>query len=131
MELPRASILPDSDTGSQVDRFRPFEMRVLRTLGDSVLSDADFAILAELPLVSLEWTGTGYFATSIDPRLPLYGNIQSAPMIAGTADDLCVGFIAYIGNHEVTLECHVWGEQPMLPSFRDQDIQISILGPEI
>lgn len=129
MEFQLASLLPDSDTGSQVDRFRLFEMRVLRTLGDSVLSDADFAILAEVPLASLEWTGTGYFATSIDPRLPLYGNMQSAPMIVGTADDLCVGFIAYVGNHEVTLECHAWGEQAVPQRFRDRDVQLSIHGP--
>lgn len=114
-----------------MDQFRPFEMRVLRTLVTSLLSEDEFAVLAEVPLASLEWTGAGYFATSADPRLPLYGNVQSAPMIVGIAGDLCVGFIAHVGDHEVALECHVWGEQPMLPSFRDQDVQLSILGPQI
>ena len=111
-----------------MDRFRQFEIRVLRILGASLLSEDDLAALAEIPLASIERTRTGYFAATRHPLLPAHGNVQSTPMVVGTARDTCVGFVAYVGDHEVTLECHVWGDQELPESFRDEDVQIAIVG---
>jgi len=110
-----------------MERLRQFEIRVLRILGASLLSEDDFAALAEIPLASVEWTRSGYFATARHPVLPAYGNVQSMPMIVGTAGDAYVGFVAYVGGHEVTLECHVWGGQELPEGFRDEDVQISVV----
>lgn len=106
-------------------------MRVLRILSEALFSEDAFAVLAEIPLVSIEWTGAGYFATATNPLLPVYGDVQSAPLIVGHVGDLYVGFVVYVSNHRVTLECHAWGDQTLPENFRDLDVQLSLSGMTI
>jgi hypothetical protein len=107
---------------------RRFEVHALSLLvptawlADEILNDAQ--------LVSIDHTGVGYFLTLSHPSFPAERTTHSEPFVIGDAGALCVGFIAYTGDGELTLECHGMGTD--VPSdARDQPFLISIATPQV
>ena len=91
--------------------FRPFEMKVLR-------------LLASAEVERFDYTGSGYFLTVRNQRLPVERSTLSEPAVVGIARDVQAGFVAFIGDHELTLECHTWGSVDVPPDFRDQPVDV-------
>ena len=68
--------------------------------------------------------GAGCFLTVVDPGLPARRLTLSAPPIIGTVDDIVSGFIVFLGEHELTLECYTWGAIDVPEDFRQRDVLV-------
>jgi hypothetical protein len=105
--------------------FNDYEREVVATLLDGHLSGAVVeSILAEAVLVSFEDTGAGYFLTAAHPDLPVERIACHEPVLIGTAGDLECGFVIFIENGELTLECHTWLGRGLPADFRSRDVRI-------
>lgn len=88
---------------------RRFEVHALsRLVPAPLLADE---ILDDAQLVSLDHTGAGYFLTLSHPSFPPERTTDAEPFVIGDAGALCVGFIAYTGGGELTLECQGLGTE--------------------
>jgi len=110
--------------------FKDFELEVVKVLTSEVLSqDLRARLIAEAQLVGLTYTGAGYFLTVQHSELPLGRTVCNGPLIIGEADGIECGFIIFLENRELTLECHGWGNS--IPDvYRELDVSISYSQPE-
>lgn len=60
---------------------------------------------------NIEYSGAGYFLTVKDPALPKDRVVLNEPDIRGQLDGIDVGYLAFIENHELTLECYSFGQE--------------------
>jgi hypothetical protein len=106
--------------------FRPFEIEAIRLMAEGVLSAAQLKILAQMdePL-RYEHTGCGYFLTVAHASFPDHRCTLSEPAVVGTAGEVQAGFIVFLGENELTLECHTWGAVDVPEDFRDRSVEIS------
>lgn len=105
--------------------FVEFERQVLCALLRSHMRpDQIEHLLATASFVSCEHTGAGYFLTVRHPALPAARIVCSEPTIAGRADDIECGFVAFLEGGELTLECHSWGDSPLPPDLRERPLAI-------
>ena len=105
--------------------FRPFEIQVLRLLASHALpGDTLEAVLASAEAERFDYTGSGYFLTVRNQRLPVERSTLSEPAVVGIAGDVQAGFVAFIGDHELTLECHTWGAVDVPANFREQPVDV-------
>ena len=106
---------------------RPFEREAIRLLSgsthysDTLISLADSAIVAEY-----KYTGVGYFLTIKSPSLPLIREVLTEPCVVGELAGIECGFIAFVEDHSLTLECYTWAETGIPRDFRDQDVVLRI-----
>ena len=105
--------------------FRPFELKAIRLMAEGTLSEAQLISLDEIGLpLSYEYTGCGYFLTVVHSSLPTEKKTLSIPPVVGKAGNIQAGFVVFLGNQELTLECHTWGEVDVPENFRDLDVAI-------
>ena len=105
--------------------FRPFEIQAIRLMANAVLpQDLLAEVLAADEADRYEHTGYGYYLTVRHPKLPLERKSLSDPPVAGVANEIQAGFVVYLGNAELTLECHTWGEVDVPPDFREMDVLV-------
>lgn len=67
----------------------------------------------------VEFSGAGYFVTIKDKRLPIQRVVLQKPDIRGILGNIDVGYIAFIENSELMLECFSYDNE-VLPEHRDQ-----------
>lgn len=116
---------------SYVDALRDFECEAIRKLATGVLSEEQLEGLKSLKTPArYEYTGSGYFLTVADPGLPGERKTLSVPPLIGTADDVVCGFIVFLGQHELTFECHTWGPVDVPPDFRQRNVLVDEPSPE-
>ena len=109
-----------------MSEFREFESQVLRMLVAPELGgSAVEAILREAKLVSYNYSGAGYFLTVKHECLPSNRMVCSKPQVVGRSGNVQTGFIAFIENGELMLECHTWGEINVPENFRDQHVLVA------
>jgi len=102
-------------------------MRAIRLLASHSLSEETLFALAAMPeLHRYEHTGVGYFATIRHPGIPAQRVVCSKPIVLGESDGIRSGFVVFLENNELTLECHSWGPEEVPETYREQDVQISI-----
>ena len=53
--------------------------------------------------------------------------VCSKPTLMGEAEGIECGFVVFIGNRELTIECHSWGELNVPDDFRNKNVQVRIL----
>src|SRR5215831_5963374 len=86
--------------------FKPFEADTLRLIGTSALGASVIeSIIAEAELVSYKHSGAGYFLTVRHPSLPENRIVCSKPVVTGKHGETVGGFLAFIENGELMLEC--------------------------
>ena len=74
-------------------------------------------------------TGNGYFLTVKHPDLPSERAVYSDPIIIGNSDAIESGFIIFIEDKELTIECYGWGDG--LPEdYRDRKINVYLSNKE-
>jgi len=101
-------------------------MQVIELLARRVLSKSLLSkIYREAKYVSLEFTGCGYFFTVSHPDLPARRIVCHEPEVWGIADGVKSGFIIFIENGELTIECYDAEDKNVLLGYRDQDVIIS------
>jgi hypothetical protein len=116
----------NSSVSLQIPALRDFEIKAIRLLAGDTLSDAQLALLERIPEPSrYEYTGSGYFLTLSDSSLPAVAETLSYPDVVGEYGEITCGFVVFVGNHELTLECHTWGAVDVPSDFRDCPVSIS------
>ena len=99
----------------------------MRLLASSQLPpDVLEAVIAGASFVSLEETGSGYFLTVKHSALPLARVVCSKALVHGRAGDLACGFVLFLEDGLLTLECHSWRNESIPAGFRERDVQISV-----
>ncbi len=53
----------------------------------------------------IEFTGAGYFLSFSNPALPMKRVVLDCPAISGKLGEIDVGYVGFIENSELTLEC--------------------------
>jgi hypothetical protein len=105
--------------------FKNFEIKAIRLMAQSALPDdlLDRVLGAE-SADSYRYTGCGYFLTVKNAELPVERRSLSDPPVTGVSGEIQAGFIVYLGDNELTLECHTWGAVDVPSDFRDHDVQV-------
>ena len=105
---------------------RQFEIEVLRILLAEVLTDDQWAEVEHYSgKVVYEYTGSGYLLTLPLSNLPPAPRTFSEPAVAGEAGPVRCGFVAYLEDGNVVLECHTWGEIDVPEGFRDLNVSVN------
>ncbi|MDO8926092.1 MAG: hypothetical protein Q7U94_04175 [Sideroxyarcus sp.] len=109
-----------------MSEFQNFESHVLHLLVAPKLgTDTVDAVVREGQLVSYNYSGSGYFLTIAHPILPTTRIVCSEPQVVGRAGNIHSGFIVFIENGELTLECHTWGEIDVPENFRKLSVAVA------
>jgi len=94
-------------------------------LARSALSEQQIeAVINSGEFVSYEYTGCGYFLGVKHPSLPQKRVVCSKPIVVGDAGSVPCGFVIFIENGRLTLECHSWGTVEVPENFREQSVQV-------
>jgi hypothetical protein len=108
-----------------VSVFTEYEREVVTALVSATLPPALVeSVLAEATLVSLETTGAGYFLTVTHPGLPVARTFCNKPLIVGRSGELECGFVVFVQDAELMLECHGWG-LGLPDDFRTRDVVLT------
>jgi hypothetical protein len=108
--------------------FRDFETHVLRLLVTQKLgAETVEAIERNAELVSYEYSGVGYFLTVKHPSLPSERIVCDKPNVVGRSGNIESGFVVFIENGELMLECHTWGEIDVPENFREQHVVVETI----
>ena len=67
-----------------------------------------------------KFSGAGYFLTIKDTMLPKHRIVLDRPDIRGKLGGIDVGYLAFVENSELMLECYSY-DQEILPKHRDQE----------
>jgi hypothetical protein len=106
--------------------FRKFELEAIRLMSAGVLSDKQMQALCDATHAdNYEYTGCGYFLTVSHPSLPEKPCTLSQPAVVGKAGNVQAGFVVFLGNGKLALECHTWGPVDVPADFRDREVTIS------
>jgi hypothetical protein len=106
--------------------FRPFEIDAIRLMASTALSESQMQLLCEAARPdSYEYTGSGYFISLRHPSFPIPPRTLSDPPVVGNAGEIQAGFVVFLGDGELTLECHTWGAVDVPADFRDRAVVIS------
>lgn len=107
---------------------REYEKTVVRLLASRVLSPQQLdAVIREGELVEYDYTGCGYFLTIKHPALPTERIVSDTPKLTGSANGIISGFVIFIEDGRLTIECHSWGDVDVPEWFRDRDVQIAAI----
>ncbi len=109
----------------KMTNLKPHEQKVLDilvsgTIPDDVLRD----IKVNPRIVAYDVTGNGYFLTIEHPSLPMDRIVCDKPMLIGECDGVETGFVVFIQNGGLTIECHGWGDKDVPKNYRDSRIRI-------
>jgi hypothetical protein len=109
--------------------FVSFEVEVLSRLTRCTLPpDTLQAVVREGTRVSLELSSAGYFLTVRHPSLPAGRVVLHDPIVVGQADGVDCGFVVFVEDGELCLECHSWGDAPVPIDIRQRLLVISEQG---
>ena len=70
----------------------------------------------------VEFSGAGYFLTIKDSMLPKHRIVLNRPDIRGKLGGIDVGYLAFVENSELMLECYSY-DLEILPKHRDQEFE--------
>ena len=109
-----------------MSHFRAFEVEALRHLVEPELG-REFvdALIREAELVSLDFSGCGYFLTVRHPALPAKRTVFHEPKVIGRAGNIEGDFIAFVEDGELMLEYASLGASDVKNDFRDLDVNVS------
>lgn len=107
------------------DLFKNYEKKVLEILVLGKISDNNLiSIVENAEFVGYEYTGSGYFFTVKHTSLPKQRIVCDKPALMGEADNIVCGFVVFLENNELTIECHSWGELEIPENFRERNVQV-------
>jgi hypothetical protein len=105
--------------------FKNYEKKVLEMLVAGNLSPEELTdIIQNAEFVDYEYTGCGYFLTVSHPNLPENRIVCDSPALMGEAENIVCGFVVFLENHELTLECFTWGEIEIPHNYREKSVEI-------
>lgn len=106
---------------------RKFELEAIRLLAEGILSSEQLhAIAAAGQPVRYEHTGCGYFVTVAHASLPTEPQTLSEPYVAGHIEETECGFVAFLGQGELVLECHQVCGPDIPENVRDLPVKVGL-----
>lgn len=115
-----------SNVKSHMPAFREFEMKAIRLMASGALSEEQLnAVQAADTPCRYTYTGSGYYLAISHASLPVEPKTLSDPPVVGNVGEVQAGFVVFLGDQELTLECHTWGAVDVPENFRDQNVLIS------
>ena len=110
---------------NEMEELKSHEQIVLDILVSNVIAEDTLKDIKRNPIFpEYDVTGHGYFLTLRHPSLPLESIVCDKPMIIGECDGIETGFVVFIENGELTIECHGWDDSKIPRNYRELDIQI-------
>lgn len=104
---------------------KKFEREAIEILLKEAMSPSTVAsVLQRGELVGIEHTGCGYFLTLRHPGLPRDRVVCSEPAVVASCEGIETGFVVFLQDNELTLECYSWGENDVPESYRNNAVQI-------
>jgi hypothetical protein len=108
--------------------FREFEIQVLHILASPVLGkEIVKTLVEEAELVSYEHSGAGYFLTVRHKCLPKPRIVFSDPVVIGRLGEIEGGFLIFIENEELMLECYSASATDIPNDFRERSAPVSLI----
>jgi hypothetical protein len=105
---------------------KEYEIQVLYLLASGVLSRRQLeALISAGEIIGYEYTGSGYFLSIRHASLPGERVVCHKPIVTGSADGVTCGFVIFIEDGQLTIECHTWGEVNIPEGFRDKDVRVA------
>jgi len=110
---------------------KEFEKQIAKALLEAAGLEALFDILTSATNEEFDYTKVGYYLSVKHPSLPVERYVLDEPFLLGRTEGVPeVGFVAFIGNHEFTLECfslpETLGDDYIPEDFRDRKVEIVI-----
>ena len=97
-----------------------YEIEVLKLfLNDRFNKDKLNSILNS-PITGYDYTGAGYFLELTNDLFPKGSETISEPTLLGRGDNFEVGFLIFIEDSKLILECHSWGNENPPESVREE-----------
>src|SRR5205085_2788591 len=106
------------------------EKKAIGTLIGDALPESLLNELLSSSLVEIEDTRVGYFLIISHQRLPKIRSVYSQPLITTSFDQIDAGYLVFIEDHRLTLECHSLEDRRMNNQYRNQELVLKIV-PEI
>lgn len=104
-----------------------YEIEVFNLMLSDKFSNEELNSILNSPITGYDYTGAGYFLELTNNILPKDRKTISEPTIFGCADNFEVGFLIFIEDSKLTLECHSWGEENPPKTIREKSIAIKII----
>lgn len=108
-------------------RLTKYEIEVINLMLNEEFSNEELNSVLKTPITGYDYTGAGYFLELTNDILPKDRKTISEPTLIGRAADFEVGFLIFIENSKLTLECHSWGEENPPETIREELISIEIM----
>jgi hypothetical protein len=106
---------------------KKFEQEVVsHLLKDKVTTDELQKVLSECSIQSYDFTGAGYFLDLSCKDLKLVKQTIDEPLVTGKNNGIEVGFLLFVDNEEITIECHGWGGGNLPENIRELDFLITV-----
>jgi capsid portal protein len=108
-----------------MQNLKSHEQIVLDILVSGIIPNDTLKEIKNDPMISeYNVTGNGYFLTMKHQNMPVERKVCDKPMLIGESGGIETGFIVFIENGELTIECHGWGDREIPQDYREFDIQI-------
>jgi hypothetical protein len=109
-----------------MSHFRPVEVEALHLLVEPVLgAEKTRIIVRDAQFVDYEYSGCGYFLTVKHDLVPKDRVVCGATMVVARAGEVEGGYIAFLENGELMLECYTAGAVDVPEGFRDLRVEIT------
>ena len=82
-------------------------------------------VVREAELVSYEYSGAGYFVTVKHEALPMQRQVCGEPIVTAKSGDVDAGYVAFIENGQLMLECYTAGAIEIPEDFREQQVVVA------
>lgn len=103
---------------------KSFESEIIRSLIGNALAPNILERVLNSTEFQVEHTGDGYFLTVKHTDLPKKRHVFDEPIIIGTYSRGEVGFVVFVEEHTLMLECHGWGD-PVPSDIREHTMTIN------
>jgi len=104
-----------------------YEIEVLELMLKGEFSSQEIDKICKSEIKNYEFTGAGYFLQLRNEIFPINRKVISNPMIMGKGENHDVGFVLFMQNRTLTIECHSWGEGNPPESIRQEKLVIKII----
>ncbi len=106
---------------------KDFEWQAIELLVKDVLPAAVVRSLrVEAEFVNYEYSGCGYFLTLKHPAFPVEQVVCHEPSVVGTWGGIDSGFVVFLENGELMLECHSYPPNEVPPGYRDHAVTVTM-----
>jgi len=106
-------------------KLEEFEIEVLKIMINSRLtSDNWLDFLSNYKVSGYEYTGCGYYINVISEKIELKNEVISGPFLIGEIGGLQMGFVIYIEDNSITIECHSWGIENLPENIRKLNVKL-------